>query len=735
MPCVAALQATNHRTLKSAIPDYVSKVNASKTAQQLIDNMLSGYFSADATTYVEFLDAVISQVDCTSEKYLGDPEVVVVLEKVQRLTACQGAAMVEDEVCQTVLEIMTTVAEGYNDWPEPTQFDSSILGLVKDVCLATLVKVQYPPSELDKQTANWDEDEYTRFGDFRFQAKDFFETAFGILGPTLAEDVAKAATLSSSLSWSEFESGLFVLTSVADALSNDPEKCDPSLNLVFSSELWTQAISGSTQVPSRVRRAVIKLLAESTSYLQRNSQFMIASLDFLFRSLHVKALSNQASGAIYSLCDSQREFLVQALPQFLDTMTALDGIPLYARCKVLSGVAALVQALPSEQDRIEPLSKMIELVQTNSPDPGNDINQSDEEFSDPLFERVSMFAAMARGLQSPADTPIDLDSSPTTLDTFWIDGPGTSFQQLVLRMLSDPWSHLLEPGSSDLVAICCDLLRAGFKESHPSPFKFSPVIETDLICALIDLRNSNLDQTMATASCFISAAPSPTANSHLHVEKLLGAVIAVATEAIDVLNRPEQPARFDPPTGICDFVNRCLIKFGKEILASPSAVDILIPIFDFTILLLRRTVDTLPRRTLAAFYASFLELTAPGTAIAQNETASVNLDTLFDKYLPTILGLTVHFLAGECARSEIEAFSGLLRAFISKQPIRSKKILQEAMKPESGVLTEKALAATKPEQRARFIAQVEGLRGVKKTNDIVRDFWISCKGGQFGYVT
>ncbi|KAK5082951.1 member of the karyopherin-beta [Lithohypha guttulata] len=735
MPCVATLQGDYYRLLNRTIPDYRSQVNNSAAANHLMDNMLSGYFSPDGTAYVEFLEAVVSQLDCTNDQYLKDPEIVVVLERVQKLTGCQGAAMVEDDICQIVLEMMTTVAEGYNDWDEPSQFDDSLTNLIKDVCLATLVKVQYPSSELDKQTAIWDEDEHTRFGDFRFQAKDFFETAFGILGPGLAQDIARTVTQSAALSWSEFEAGLFVLTSISDALTNDPEKCDSSLAQIFSSELWTQAISDSTQIPGRVRRAVIRLLAEATTYLQRNPQFMISSLDFLFRCLQIKAFSNQAAGAIHNLCDSQRTFLVQGLPQFLGTITTLNNISLHSRGKVLSGIAALIQALPSEEERIEPLQKMLQLVQSLEIKEWDDINIQDDDAPDPLFDRVSMLAAIAKGLQSPSDTPIDLETPSIGNNTFWTNGPGTPTQQAILQMLSESWSRLLEPQNGDLVAVCCELLRAGFKEAHPSPFKFAPITETELLCALIDLRNSNLDQTMNTSSCFVSAAPPPMPGSSSNIERLLQRVIAITKEAILTMNSPIPDASFNPPSSICDFIVRCMPKFGVEILGSPSALELMTTIFDFTILLLRSTTDVLPRRIAAAFFTSFLDLTEPSSKFMHNTAASFTLTSLLDTYSPTILGSTLHLLAGECARSEIEVFSQLLRAFILKQPMRAKRIMQEAIKPESAVLTQKALEATKSEQRARFVAQVEALRGGRKTNEIVRDFWISCKGGQFGYVT
>ena len=171
-----------------------------------------------------------------------------------------------------------------------------------------------------------------------------------------------------------------------------------------------------------------------------------------------------------------------------------------------------------------------------------------------------------------------------------------------------------------------------------------------------------------------------------------------------------------------------------HLFTTPTAPTDLATTIEYSIHLLRNP-DTLPRRSSATFLTALIDLTSPTNALSTNPTSSTNLTTLLNAYTPTILGLILHLLAGECARSELDTLSETLRTFVLRQPMRTKRILQEAVKPESGVLTPKALEATRLEQRARFVSQVDILRGAKKTNAIVREFWTACKGAQFGYVT
>lgn len=386
-------------------------------------------------------------------------------------------------------------------------------------------------------------------------------------------------------------------------------------------------------------------------------------------------------------------------------------------------------------DKVEPLHKMLQLIQDLEIKHNNAPPTRDDEIYTPLFDRVSMLTAIARGLQSTVDTPIDLEAVGSSDDTFWTDGPGRQTQEIMLQMLAEPWSHLLESDQADLVSAACDLLKAGFKEDHPSPVKFSSQVSTELLFVLVDLKNPNLDQTMNTASCYVSSGPVPTPESSAQAEALITRVLAIANESTTLLTNAATRTTFSAPTSILDFIIRSLPKYGNFILTHSSAVNLMSPFVDYALILLQNTTDTLPRRSAAAFFSSFLELTDPTSTIMQDQTAAVTVTSILDTYSPTILGLTLHLLCGECARSEIESLSQLLRAFITKQPMRAKKILQVAMESGSGVLTQRALTATKPEQRTRFLAQIEALRGGRKTNEIVKDFWISCKGGQFGYVT
>jgi hypothetical protein len=60
-------------------------------------------------------------------------------------------------------------------------------------------------------------------------------------------------------------------------------------------------------------------------------------------------------------------------------------------------------------------------------------------------------------------------------------------------------------------------------------------------------------------------------------------------------------------------------------------------------------------------------------------------------------------------------------------------MLREAVNGDSGVLTEQALGTVDLAGRMRFLGQAEVLRGGRKANEIVKEFWVACRGSAFGY--
>jgi hypothetical protein len=180
-----------------------------------------------------------------------------------------------------------------------------------------------------------------------------------------------------------------------------------------------------------------------------------------------------------------------------------------------------------------------------------------------------------------------------------------------------------------------------------------------------------------------------------------------------------------------DFQSRLLTKFGAKWLDSEDASSTMAVAMELGMLVLADP-DTLPRRSAASFFAAFAELTTSKDGHENNNQARLN--EVLHAFGPRVLASVLRLLGGECARSEIESITEVLKRFVQKHFMLTKSILHEAIKDDQGVMTDRALKATTIERRTRFLAQIESLRGSRKTNDIVKEFWVACRGSSFGYI-
>ena len=255
------------------------------------------------------------------------------------------------------------------------------------------------------------------------------------------------------------------------------------------------------------------------------------------------------------------------------------------------------------------------------------------------------------------------------------------------------------------------------------------MIGLELTREFINVDNPSIDNAMACATSYLATVNSQDIRSS--TSGILYAVISNDQHILSQFQLTRQFANSNFPSASLDFLGRCFGKWGKvwfDMQNSQETVGVAMELG----LIVMADADTLPRRSAAAFFAAFVGFTGPGTGLEGE--AHIRMRSVLEAFGPQVLSLLLRLLGGDCARSELESLSETLKRFMQKQPMLTKAVFREAIKPESGVLTEKALKATTLEQRNRFVAQIEALRGARKTNEIVKDFWIACRGSGFGYI-
>lgn len=88
------------------------------------------------------------------------------------------------------------------------------------------------------------------------------------------------------------------------------------------------------------------------------------------------------------------------------------------------------------------------------------------------------------------------------------------------------------------------------------------------------------------------------------------------------------------------------------------------------------------------------------------------------RFIATLLGL----LGGGAARSELDVLSEALKKLVARQGLLGARLLRQAAAGEA------------PGGRTRrFVDQVVGLRGGRRTRDVVKEFWLGGRGAAFAY--
>ena len=725
-----------------AFKPELTSIITSPHAQDLVSSVVRGEFSSEAHQYIELLMSLVEQEDLTSPEYIDQSCIGIIIPIFQQLMRSEGVPNIDEEFSQRVLEHFSYLAEGYIDWEDRVPYAGQMEGMFLDVCRSCIIRAKFPADEMWSNRL-WDPDERTKFRDFRMEVQDYIQTVSAcIRGPLMKLIRDTILSTAAQNDYTLFEAGLFCLRALPDTKLGEAERDYDQIRKALSeSSSWQRVLSDTQPVPDRARRGVVDLLAEEPEYFRRHLDQLIPSLQFLFSSLLLPHSGNSAARAIEKLCKAHSKILAEGWQQFVGSLSSLSNIAASERHRLLSAVAAVIQGIEPLEGQVEPLQMLLNLIADSiqPPTPSNS-NENDETTNLLCLDAMQSLAAIGKGLKSP-DTSVNLDSEEQEDIGFWTTGPGHSVQEHAISLCS---SILDVPGArtdSDVLSAACDFLKTGYAEQDPSPFRFSPEVSVNFLTSLITTSQSDVEPILATASGFLSSVNPSTLSPDLF-SRLVTSTITLSESLLSTsLNTSTTP---DPSisTSLLDHWTRLLQKWSQTWLTLPIAPSQLQTTVKFTLHVLSDP-DTLPRRYAATYLSALLDLSSAPTPLSQ-ETLSL-LTTTLTPNLPTITATLLHLIAGVCARSEIEPFVSPLRNLLIKQGLSARRLLREAIKAESGVLSATAIQQTALEERVRFVSMLEGLTRGGGTGgsrgrmvEVVREFWGACRsggGGRWGYVS
>ncbi|KAA8641852.1 putative importin 13 [Aspergillus tanneri] len=709
-----------------------------------ISSLMEGDFEDENMTYLELLLAysTLKQRELLT-RVPHDLRHEKLLAILHTLFKAPGYAAVEDSASPLVLEWWTEVADDlqelYLDEEKQLGSDFAKPNLAR-AAMDCFEKLKYPsPEELQ----GWGDDDRGEFGSFRRDVCDFLLAIYPMLGVELVQVFQERAR--SSLphqDWRTFEAAIFCIAQLSEAVDEN-QHADECLNSIFfSNEFALLCGSEGMAIPDKPRQTLVDMLGKYQSYFERTHALLPRVLTFLFASLDVAPCAPAASKSISYLCKSCRNALTFELPAFMNQFEQFRFKPTATTLtmeKVLEGVAAIIQTLPSDDEKAKFLERILKFFHEQA------VTARDEAargLVDPARCRghlaLRCIASIGKGLRT--DNEIALDTSDGEITnpyppTFWNTSNGAASQTLIMQCMQLLMTDF--PLDVAIIEAACDILKAGYTE-RTGPYVFPPTVTVNFVKS-IPFGSAGVDMVMGTASAFL-------ASHSARPENVREEAIALILHVYNTFCWMHEKSEFYDPevanSGI-DFLTRLLPKYHPFLFALKSAPPehsqtesshgnghlqrppVLQAILNFTLLSLQGP-EPLPLRSASQFWVSTLNLPIEADPV-QNA---------IKESLPALCRILIIQVTGRCARSDLEHLCEVLRRVIFKHQGLARPHLTAALS-ELGTdnANQSQGATTSPQDRQRFLASLLAARGAKtQTVQLTRSFWVKSRGAGFDYV-
>jgi hypothetical protein len=561
---------------------------------------------------------------------------------------------VEDEVAPVVLDFwsgyVSAIAEeqflhppdddGPPEWMEGAK--SNVLQVISEL----VQKIIYPPNDA---TESWDADAKKTFKVFRMDVRDIIAEAYESLRDVLTDQFIDFSLRAlETNNWFELEAGLFGLVSVADAFD---QPVDERLSRLFDQPLLA-AVSGNEGVPAITRRTTVEAVAALNHFFLRNPRYLPQVLPFLLTALALPSTAQSAAKSFAALCSECRKSLTgelssffQMYEQFLTYQTAEE----FTKSKVLEGIAAIVQALDTEEKQLVGVRQLFHYVAQDAMQAINITKEGkDLEHGQVLaLTTLKCLTTIGRALQALDEEVVDLESEKTP-SVFWLQGPGKEIQNQIINFVT--YLTQVFPGNDEIIEAACNVLRTGFKETVPGPFVLPPSAAVDFITKT-NLETPRLPYVLDTACCWLSSHKNNLLEGYAeNAQRLLQHTISI----MQALQHP----RNDPEIAV-----GCLELVQTFINSNPAALtqqhpDILSGIFGFTIESIK-SPEVLPKRAAAKLWKDVFEL-ASNTHSPHQGTAQ----DIINHFGPSVTFALISNICGEVDQTSLEHIVVPLRALI-----------------------------------------------------------------------
>lgn len=388
-----------------------------------------------------------------------------------------------------------------------------------------------------------------------------------------------------------------------------------------------------------------------------------------------------------------------------------------SRENIAGALAAIIQAVPSEPDRLAALSRLLVFVDRDyaARSQASIGLENAEHIREVKLATLNQLVAIGRSSQTPEDVTIDLDAQDDIAsNTAWV-----SIHGAITQMLGNILRGSMYDG--EIFETTCDVLRTGYKERSAGPFVFPPSVTVDLLTSSSP-SNPRADVAIRTAAAYISSNNSKSDRIAAVMPQLLSWLCGLASPNTEESDTPLDP---DVVHAIIDFISRLIPKHLRYF-AGVQAINVQM-LFQLSISALDGA-ELLPKKAAAGLWQDLLSI--PPTS--SNAPFVVQLLRSLGSQLVYAL---VFGFGGRGSRSHLDWLAQPYRKLVAKASRESMPDVNWKMWTEAALVDPQFPGNSRvgDNEKKRFVTQVEQLRGDGRTVAVVKDFWLVCKGAPIAY--
>ncbi|KAL2887150.1 importin 13 [Ceratocystis lukuohia] len=698
--------------------------------QSLYSRLLRGDFEFDCMQYGLVVIA-LGDSQMSSLVTVPGPREAQLLDILIGLISTQGYPGVDDKLFVPVIEFWcnfaeTVAEECVSEEDEPGMGLKYLARVAQTVCNKIVLP---PPDEL----TDWDTSEKDAFISARRDVSDFLEAAHSSLGNQLLLYYGQLMLEKLELrQWQELEGVAYSLGAFSYSLARNTST-DAIISSVFSEDLFSLLHPSNSLMPPRCRQTCIGLIEKFSCFFQRNVDRLPSALTVLFSVVGDASLTNPAVKSIYELCTSCRVVLMPEAAGFIEqyrSMISDNVVECITRERLAGAIASVIHIVPDENTRFGYLSQMLDIIET-------DVKLSLELASNlellqiPNVTRCSsrccaglepgeLAAHVAvRVLRSLLCIARDLRSA--------VDYTRQDYDSMIVSpALSTIQSRLMEtiagiqrsfPSNGEITDVICHILRVGIAESIPGPFVF-PVEGVAEYLVAQSASDPRIGAFIATACSLASSL------EHRQIRDQDAILTRLTNWVIILLSQlPEIEFDVEVAHNALNFAEKAVLSMERTLLllqSQPSAN--LETLFGFSL----RAVDgkePLAKTASLDFWATFLGHPIPLDPENPYRKA-------VEKLGPNIAECLMRNIGGNAARSELDRLSLPIKRMVATKP-QAKMWLEAALMNPSFPSSK-----VSEEDKSQFLKKILLTpRSSRAANQVIRDFWLACRGSQFAYVS